>query len=224
MKKNFAAAVLVIWLWLPATSARAVNSDPCRPHSVPSMKQETLERYPDGVWGLPVVFMARSEEQWHRLMSEMEERGELVLVPAPPPPRINWKNQNVIVISLGQIPTNGYGVEIRSVGRKARTALLDICVTMPSDPLRPQVLTFPYHMVQVAKTGVDFVEVCSEAHEFDQGASRVPPGPSDERRSDQGLGIASFQGPGMASFTNLTPPVPGADETETWGGLKARFR
>jgi hypothetical protein len=220
MKKNLAAGVLVASFWVLNAPVVAESSpDPCHSQTTPSMKQLTLEQYPDGAWTTPCVFLATSEEQWQRLMTEMEERGELVFVPAPPPPKVNWKNENVIVISLGQIPTNGYAVEIRSVGRKSRTALLDICITMPSDPLRPQVLTFPYHMVQVAKTGVDNVEVCAETHEFSQGSNRVPPGMSDERRADQEVGVL-----GMAGFRNLTPAVPAAEETATWGGLKARYR
>ena len=217
MKKHLAARVLAALVWLCAAAAPAQSApDDCRAHSIPSMKQLSLERYPDGAWNHPCVFIATSEEQWQRLMEEMELRGELVYVPPPPPPSINWHNENVIVITLGQISTNGYGVEIRGVGRKSRTALLDICVTVPSDPLRPQVLTFPYHMVQVAKTGVDNVEVCSETQEFGGGANRVPPGASDERRADPGLAIASFD--------NLTPSVPATNEMETWGGVKARFR
>jgi hypothetical protein len=198
-------AVTALLLVPKQASSDRIASGGCRLHGSGLLEQVTLEKYPDGPCSVPTVFMARSRTEWEALMKGMLDRGELVLQPAPPPPVVNWKRYGVIVVSLGRLPTNGYGVEIRSVKRLARTALLDIQITVPRSKYLPQVLTFPYHMIQVAKEGMNDVEICSRTFRFVGSEGRAH---ADLETSDEENDLT------IPEFTR---------QLATWGGLKARF-
>src|SRR5262245_19492064 len=120
----------------PGNSHSARLMESCSSGAQHLVQPITVERFQDGAWAAPCVFMARTEAEWNDLMEKMLDRGELVFYPAPNAPHVNWKRQNVIVVSLGLMPTDGYGVEIRRVNKMGRTALLDIEVTIPADDLR----------------------------------------------------------------------------------------
>lgn len=198
------AVTALILVPKPASSDRLTSAG-CRLHGSGLLEQVTLEKFPDGPCSVPTVFMARSRTEWEVLMQGMLERGELVLQPPPPPPVINWKRYGVIVVSLGRLPTNGYGVEIQSVKRLARTALLDIQITVPTMDYLPQVLTFPYHMIRVDREGMDDVEICSRTFRFVGPEGRAH---TDLESNDEA--------------NDLTiPEFP--RQLTTWGGLKTRF-
>jgi hypothetical protein len=207
MKRAVTAFATALLLFPAKASTERINPGGCRIRDAALLELITLEKFPDGPCNTPTVFMARSPNEWKALMDEMEQRGELVLSPAPSPPLINWKRYGVIVVSLGALPTNGYGVEIRSVKRMARTALLDIEVTVPTSDLLPQVLTFPYHMVRVDKAGMNDVEICSRTFRYVglEGRSH-----RELERYDEG--------------NDLLIPTVGGEQATTWGGVKARFR
>ena len=205
MKRLVAISAILTFLLLQTSGVQAQRLDrSCRPGGGQSFPLTTLERLNDGVWAVPCVFLATSAAEWEELQREMEERGELVIEPPIPAPAIDWKRNNVIVVSLGTLPSSGYGVEVQAVKKMSGTALLEIQIILPGDPLRPQVMTFPYHMIEVEKYGMNKVEICSQSFRFDGGNN--PREQADLELND---------------FTNLT--APGA-KPDTWGGIKARFR
>jgi hypothetical protein len=72
---------------------------------------------------------------------------------APKPPRIDWSNEQVVVISLGPRSSTGYSLRIVRVVERRRGVDVVVKEQTPSlgDPVRAHV-TYPYRAVAIRST------------------------------------------------------------------------
>ncbi len=68
-------------------------------------------------------------------------------------PEIDFENNMVIAVFMGERPTGGYGIEIKSIDEYPDRITVNIVETEPGpDELTTQALTYPYHIVTTEKT------------------------------------------------------------------------
>jgi hypothetical protein len=78
-------------------------------------------------------------------------------------PEIDFENNMVIAVFMGERPTGGYGIEIESIDEYPDRITVNIAETEPGpDELTTQALTYPYHIVTTENTdkevGFEFME------------------------------------------------------------------
>jgi len=101
-------------------------------------------------------------EAWARLWAEHCARGAV----SQPAPAIDFAKEMVVVLTLGQKPTGGYGIEITRVAIEGNRLKVSYRATSPpAGAMVTQALTSPCHMVAVAKSELkpEFVEVSEGA-------------------------------------------------------------
>jgi hypothetical protein len=73
-----------------------------------------------------------------------------------PAPRVDFDKEMVLGVFMGNRPTGGYSVAITSVVERDGSLVVTYSETSPRPgAMTAQVLTFPYHLVAVAKRGGD---------------------------------------------------------------------
>ncbi len=73
-----------------------------------------------------------------------------------PAPRVDFDKEMVLGVFMGNRPTGGYSVTIGSVAERDGSLVVTYSETSPRPgAMTAQVLTFPYHIVAVAKRGGD---------------------------------------------------------------------
>jgi hypothetical protein len=71
-------------------------------------------------------------------------------------PEIDFENNMVIAVFMGERPTGGYGIEIESIDAYADRITVNIVETEPGpDELTTQALAYPYHIVTTEKTEME---------------------------------------------------------------------
>jgi hypothetical protein len=89
--------------------------------------------------------VVNSEQEWKALWK--------IHAADKPLPAIDFSTTSVIAVFLGSRPTGGYRVAVTAVDQQGDTIVVSWRETRPPAGLIvTQVLTFPYHIVSIAKT------------------------------------------------------------------------
>jgi hypothetical protein len=77
----------------------------------------------------------------------------LFMVDPLPPPEVDFSANTVIAVFMGEASTGGYALRIYDIVETESSVIVKMEKTEPGPTcIVPQVLTQPYHMVQIAKT------------------------------------------------------------------------
>jgi hypothetical protein len=94
----------------------------------------------------PRQVVVRTSAEWQALWKEHD--------PASAPPAVDFAQSIVVGVFLGSRPTAGFAVEITAVREEAgRTVVEYVERAPPRDAVLAQVITSPFHLVRVARTG-----------------------------------------------------------------------
>lgn len=145
---------------LPACKPQGIIEIPDRePHPV-----VILEHFTGSDPGLkePVVMLINS-------LDDLKELGSEKLIDEP----IDFKKQSLLLVSLGERPTDGYWTKITAVQRQERALYIQGIANRPRDdePVA-QTLTYPYAAVTIKK--VYSAKVRSEIESAQGGQQRQP--------------------------------------------------
>jgi hypothetical protein len=168
-----ALAIAVVMALPPSASGTARD---CAPRGSQPLELVTIEKNREGAWMQPALLLIGSEAEWNSRMDEMTARNELFMLPAPSAPQADWNTEMVVLVSLGSCPTTGYDIEITGVTRSGRRAILTVEVTTPVSDINSQTLTMPYHLVKIARNGLNSVEICYGSIEASADPQAVWPG------------------------------------------------
>jgi len=108
-----------------------------------SMDFQTIRQ---GLWG--------RKEGGYYVIQNAEDWAEICKAVFPPdiaPPEINFSNTTVIAVFMGELPTSGYGIEVREVKDAIFRVIVKVAWITYAGKLVLQVFTAPYHIVKVQK-------------------------------------------------------------------------
>lgn len=151
----------------------------------------TIARSAYGPWSAEMTAMVSSASEWNALVNDCLAQGDLVA--RPENPGVRWGQKAVVLISLGELPTTGWDVEIRGARRDGHELVLDVVVRMPSTQLRGQTISSPYHMIEVHKRDLRSVraEVSYEAGGLARSNTTLYSGGAELTGSDDATGSTS---------------------------------
>jgi hypothetical protein len=94
------------------------------------------------------LHVARDEAEWRVLWLEHTS----TVIPRPPAPSVDWKNEMVVCVMLGARPSGGYGVEITKLVDDKDALIVEAREHKPApDAIEPMLVTQPYHMIATAR-------------------------------------------------------------------------
>jgi len=160
-KRNLTFGPALALVGVMALPASALSAG-CFSQNTQALQHATIEKNEFGSWNEPNLLLVGSEEEWNARMDEMAALGQLYILPAPAAPSVDWKKEMVVLVTLGACPTTGYGIEVTSVSRSGRKALMEISISTPHGG-EAQTITLPYQMVRIQRSGLNGVEACYTA-------------------------------------------------------------
>ena len=139
------AAVVLALLVLGACHSTHASNTPAKGE----LAFQTLRRgYQSGA-RTPQCSVITSADAW----SAWWKMHASLSLPTPELPAVDFAQSSVLVLSLGNRPSAGYGVEILRVTEKDATLVVEAKETAPAkDMLHPQIVTQPYHIVMLPRT------------------------------------------------------------------------
>lgn len=94
----------------------------------------------------PAAFVVRTQEGWDKVWKD----HNCSMIPAPLQPEVDFQREMVLCVALGQRPTGGYGLRIRSVRKDKERWRVEAVESKPApDAICPTVLTQPYEFAIV---------------------------------------------------------------------------
>ncbi len=110
------------------------------------MEFETIERGSNSGYTVAECAAVSDEEEFRGLWRRLHSPRSTI----PDPPELRFDRGLVLAVFMGQQPTGGYAVTIRSVRRAADELVVEIDRREPgADEMVTQALTSPYHLVWV---------------------------------------------------------------------------
>ena len=92
----------------------------------------------------------RDSQAWVDLWNQ----HTLFMVDPSPPPEVDFSENMVVAVFMGEVSTGGYALRIYDVVETESSVVVKMERTEPGPTcIVPQVLTQPYHMIQIAETG-----------------------------------------------------------------------
>lgn len=96
----------------------------------------------------PTRLVVTNETQW----SQVWQKHSFGRTPKPPVPKVNFKEEMVLFVTLGQRNTGGYSVAIQRIEQEEGKVVVHVDTKSPAPgAITLQVLTAPFHVV-AAKT------------------------------------------------------------------------
>ena len=76
----------------------------------------------------------------------------LFMVEPSPPPEVDFSTNMVVAVFMGEVNTGGYALRIYDIVETESSVVVKMERTEPGPTcIVPQVLTQPYHMIQIAR-------------------------------------------------------------------------
>jgi hypothetical protein len=109
---------------------------------------ETIDRGVDSGYQHWATLVIRTEEAWR----EVWERHRVAVTPMPPRPQVDFEQEMVIAVFLGERPTGGFALGIKTVERRAHGlhVLIEEMVPAPH-AMVTQAFTSPYHFIRLKR-------------------------------------------------------------------------
>ena len=139
-------------------SPGAAQASKCQDTDAMELSFRTIEHYAVGPYMAGASLLVQSADEWNQRFDEMAAEGVLSLYPVDAP-SVDWGNEYVIVVALGECPTLGYDIEIEHVWQEEDGLVIGVRSVHPVGA-QQAALTSPYHMISIKATDVTKIEVC----------------------------------------------------------------
>jgi hypothetical protein len=139
-------------------SPGAAGASKCHDTGAMELAFTTIEHYATGPYMAGASILVQSADEWNQRFDEMAAEGALSMYPVDAP-AIDWGNEYVIVVAMGECPTLGYDIEIEHVWQEADGLVIGVRSVHPTGA-QPAALTSPYHMISIKATDVTKLTVC----------------------------------------------------------------
>jgi hypothetical protein len=114
---------------------------------------EVIESGNDGVYLEPMTLVVTSERDWNNSMERLADDGLIFVLPPPEPPAgVDWDNEAVLLVTLGQLTELHCYLVVNEVRRISFRALCDARVDVLPGP-HIQTITSPYFIVKFDRRG-----------------------------------------------------------------------
>jgi len=153
-----AAAVATALMMGSIVSAGTAQAAGCQATDAQELAFTTLEHYPVGPYMAGASILVQSAAEWNEQFDEMAAAGKLSLYPVDAP-SVDWGNEYVIVVAMGECPTLGYDIEIEHVWQENDGLVIGVRSVHPNGS-QQAALTSPYHMITIKATDVTKLEIC----------------------------------------------------------------
>jgi tetratricopeptide (TPR) repeat protein len=99
----------------------------------------------------PARIVIKGKEDWEKYKKEFSIMGKL--------PKVDFKKEMIVYVSMGTRPSGGYSVEIKKIYEKDGKIKVIFKESYPGRGLTTDVMTYPHHMVVIEKSDkpVEFV-------------------------------------------------------------------
>lgn len=95
--------------------------------------------------------VARTQAEWDQLWARLTANQ----VPPPAAPKVDWSKEMVVALFMGERPTGGFGISIKSVTYGEREIVVAYAESAPApDSFTIQALTAPYHVAVVRRSSL----------------------------------------------------------------------
>lgn len=112
------------------------------------LPHEVLLRGDDGTFTGFTLHLVREDHEWEALWPRIAGRR----FEPPPAPRVDFAQRTLILLALGERPSAGYGLEVRSLERRDVAIALRVAETRPlPDSMQAQVVTSPYLVLSLPR-------------------------------------------------------------------------
>lgn len=99
----------------------------------------------------PTYLAINDQETWTRVWTQ----AFCDSYSCPPTPQVDFEHRTVLVVFLGQKPTSGYAVNVTQVTQQGSELHVLVTLTTPGRSCGEyEVLTFPFHFVDLPKTSM----------------------------------------------------------------------
>jgi hypothetical protein len=112
---------------------------------------QVIEHTGQGVLKTPGLWLFTDEQDWQETWAEFERNGELIVVPPPSAPAVNWKQEAVILAAAGEFTTSPSEIRITSFKIHRTAAVLELAITPPG---QLQALCAPSILVRFQRRSV----------------------------------------------------------------------
>jgi hypothetical protein len=191
VSKWMAAAAMTALMMGSIASPGTARADACHDSDAMELGFKTLEHYPVGPYMAGASLLVQSSTEWSERFDEMAAAGALSLYPVDAP-SVDWGNEYVIVVAMGECPTTGYDVEIEHVWQENDRLVIGVRSVHPVGP-QQAALTSPYHMISIKATDVTKIEICESGGPKTRIPVRLAP-PSDDRGNDSARIAVTWSG------------------------------
>ena len=218
------AAIAAIVLFTPSIAFAAAGQTPVADTRTREARFEIVKVYRDGPWLKPTLDLLRSEDEW-KLKFEHWQNEERVIGPEAPPP-VDWKHQNVVVLSLGSC-FGHVDVTVNRCQVEGDLTILDLHFDVDDqwdpngEPSHPAVI------VAVERADLKNIELRCDAtvDGLPPGLKRKIPRFISSRVTGGGAEGARISAGGTeAAIAPASDNVSLAETKTTWGRVKADYR
>ncbi|HEX7879231.1 MAG TPA: protease complex subunit PrcB family protein [Candidatus Eisenbacteria bacterium] len=176
-----AAAVATALMMGSIISTGTAQASGCQDTNAQELSFQTLEHYAVGPYMAGASILVQSAAEWNEQFDEMAADGKLSMYPVDAP-SVDWGNEYVIVVAMGECPSLGYDIEIEHVWQESDGLVIGVRSVHPNGATQAA-LTSPYHMISIKATDVTKISLC------DSGAPkpRIPVRlalPGDDRANE----------------------------------------
>ncbi len=142
----FLASILFVFVSLTAAESKMASASPLS-------FQTVAKGYRSGIReSLQTVIRNRAE--WQKLW----QKHVSIQSNSPPPPAMDFSNELIIAVFLGEKPTGGYEIEITSAQRSDSILTVSFIEKRPKPGgMQIQALTQPFHIARVASASAEKV-------------------------------------------------------------------
>ena len=216
--RSLPAAIAAFVLFGAPVALAATGQTPVGDTHTRDARFEIVKAYHDGPWLKPTLDLLRSETEWDAKMASWlaEER----VVGREAAPKIDWKHQVIVVLSLGS-QFGQVGVTVNKCQVEGDLTILDLHFDVEDqwdpygEPSHPAVL------VAVDRADIKNVELRCDAT-----VDGLPPGLSRRtfRETPTGTGTGTALGVTEAAVAPTAENVSLGETKTTWGRVKAGYR
>jgi len=200
---SLAVLAALLLVAVPALSA----PPPVPPGHARPGRFEVIKRYADGPWLVPTLHGFRSPEAWNLQMTKWQ--ADQTVVGREDPPNINWSQQAVIVLSLGQ-QTGHCDVAVNHCMVEADTTLFDLHFITPTQWDPNGSAEYPAVLIAVDRSDLKNLKV-----QFDCDINGLP---NRQGRRSYGFDANSGDAPTVDAVE------ASSDANTTWGRVKDSYR
>lgn len=210
------AAIAATLLCAAPVALAATGQTPVGETATRNARFEIVKAYHDGPWLKPTLELLRSENEWNQKMATWLTQEVVIGTENPPP--VDWKHNNVIVLSLGSC-FGHVGVTVNNCQVEGDKTILDLHFEMDDQWDPNGEAAHPAVILAVDRADLKDIELRCDAT-----VDGLPPGLSRKLPRFSGAGTGTTAGVTEATIAPAADNVSLDQTKTTWGRVKADYR